>query len=77
VLTNHITNGIVGLSTKTKGDKTMSNKKKQKKNKKPDKEPKLLTWLTIMNGIVLMLQGLTTLVDKLIELIDHIYKMLS
>ena len=55
----------------------MSNKKKQKKNKKPDKEPKLLTWLTIMNGIVLMLQGLTTLVDKLIELIDHIYKMLS
>ena len=49
----------------------MSNKKKQNKNKKPDKEPKLLTWLTIMN------QGLTTLVDKLIELIDHIYKMLS
>ena len=55
----------------------MSNKKKQNKNKKPDKELKLLTWLTIMNGIVLMLQGLTTLVDKLIELIDHIYKMLS
>lgn len=75
-MTNYNTNGIVGLSTKKKGDKTMS-KKKQKKNKKPDKEPKLLTWLTIINGIVLMLQGLTTLVDKLIELIDHISKMLS
>lgn len=46
-------------------------KKKQKKNKKPGKKPKLLTWLTIINSIVLMLQGLTTLVDKLIELIDH------
>lgn len=55
----------------------MSNKKKQKKNKKPGKKPKLLTWLTIINSIVLMLQGLTTLVDKLIELIDHIHKMLS
>ena len=26
MLTNHITNGIVGLSTKTKGDKTMLSK---------------------------------------------------
>ena len=52
-------------------------KKKQKKNKKPGKKPKLLPWLTIINSIVLMLQGLTTLVDKLIELIDHIHKMLS
>lgn len=49
-------------------------KKKQKKNKKPGKKPKLLTWLTIINSIVLMLQGLTTLVDKLIELIDHTTK---
>lgn len=63
-------------------------KKKQKKHqknsqevkneiKKPDKKQEFLTWLAIVNGIALMLQGLATTIDVVIEKIIHIIKMLS